>query len=597
MSLDEKISHILKIKNTDTCTVTQIEDGWVIDALPLKDDELSILFNKLFLETQSEKKRISLLTIILKIGSDFIPSLPSLTHIVSTTWFSELKFIQSYLKTIAKISDGFHSYIENLTDYRYLADLGLLFEYVKQYELALSCWTKVVQFKNDFFFGWLHLSRIYFSTGDLNQSLLSVWNGVVNYGYDIPSGVLSGKIDTKYRLDFESHIDVLQKKLKENYMLSFIRGLISHHFYKDNRTAINHFIKCLRLNPNVVEAQYYLIRLFGLVGDRRLQIDTCNRILSNDPTQTKALAQLAKIHESAKDYFLAVKHFEQLLELEPENEEWLIKLASLFKISSLIVGNTSKKSWKRDLAASYLYYKKLRKFHPNNFTQTNEFYSLLMEIKNYPEAKELLLNHLASEGFNKEYMRKLESVYLWMKVPFDEPTVLKEINYRREKDSAYPRILEFLSKVRSNIPVTLPRIAKFVNFPDERMESLLKNLVEDNPALGEYLTLEQVFIRKENTEVLLHNLKERYSTCYYCGNPFESVDLTHCSSCEKEIQKCIVCKLPISFGEDAGKCSLCEAIAHLNHFEEWLKTQGKCPQCLQKLPVEGIVPLVVEIKK
>ncbi|MHA1463453.1 MAG: hypothetical protein ACTSQ0_10350 [Candidatus Heimdallarchaeota archaeon] len=152
MSLDEKISHILKIKNTDTCTVTQIEDGWVIDALPLKDDELSILFNKLFLETQSEKKRISLLTIILKIGSDFIPSLPSLTHIVSTTWFSELKFIQSYLKTIAKISDGFHSYIENLTDYRYLADLGLLFEYVKQYELALSCWTKVVQFKNDFLF-------------------------------------------------------------------------------------------------------------------------------------------------------------------------------------------------------------------------------------------------------------------------------------------------------------------------------------------------------------------------------------------------------------------------------------------------------------
>ncbi len=438
MSLDKKITHILKIKNTDACTVSQIKDGWVIDALPIKSEELPILFNKLFLETPSEKKRLSLLTIILKVGPDFIPFLPSLTHITSTTWYSEPKFIQSYLKTIAKISAGLQNYIESLTDYRHLADLGLLLENVKQYDLALSCWVTVVKFKKDFFFGWLHLSRINYSTGDINQSLLSIWDGVVNNGYDIPSGILPGKIDTNYRLDFESLIDSLHKKLKENYILSFIRGLFSYHFYKDNRSAINHFIKCLRLNPTVIEAQYHLVRLFGLVGDRKMQIDTCNRILANDPTQTKALAQLANIYQETKDYLLAVKYFEKLLVLEPENEEWLIKLAFLFKISSLTIGSFSKKSWKRDLEVSLSYYQKLAELHPKNFTQTNEYYSLLMEMKNYTEAKELLLNHLASEGFNQANMRKLESVYLWMNLPFDEQSVLREITYRREKDSAYP---------------------------------------------------------------------------------------------------------------------------------------------------------------
>jgi len=36
---------------------------------------------------------------------------------------------------------------------------------------------------------------------------------------------------------------------------------------------------------------------------------------------------------------------------------------------------------------------------------------------------------------------------------------------------------------------------------------------------------------------------------------------------------------------------LCEAIGHLDHMQEWVKTSGKCPQCLQSIPIEGIVPL------
>jgi tetratricopeptide (TPR) repeat protein len=572
-------------------------EGWVIDGLQIKNDELSLVFNTLFLETQSEKKRISLLSIILKIGSDFLPSFPYITHIVLTTWFAEQKFIQNYLKTIAKLSGGLAPYIDSLTDYRHLADLGSLLELVKQYDFAASCWGKVVKIKNDHFFGWMHLSNINLNTDNINEAILSLWNGVVNYNYEIPVGITKGKIDTNYRQDFETLLNSLQKKLKENYMISFIRGLVCQYFHKDTRSAINHFIKCLRLNPTIIEAQYHLIRLFGLVGDRRLQIETCERILKTDPTQKRALVHLARIYEQSKDFTQAVSIFEKLLEMDPRNDEWLIKLATLYRTSTLIVGNYSKKSWNRNLDKSYYYYKLLSKYHPRNFTQTKDYYQVLIELKKQEEAMEILLNHLAFEGHDKSMMRLLESVYLHLKLPFDEQKIIKETNYRREKDSAYPRILDFLSKVRSNIPVTLPRVAKFVNFPEERMEHLLKKLVEENPTLGEYLELEQVFIRKENTEALLQNLKQRYSTCYYCGNPIESIEATHCTSCEKTLLKCIVCKLSISFGEDVGQCSLCEAYAHLNHFEEWLKTQGTCPQCMQKLPVEGIIPISEPIKK
>jgi hypothetical protein len=86
---------------------------------------------------------------------------------------------------------------------------------------------------------------------------------------------------------------------------------------------------------------------------------------------------------------------------------------------------------------------------------------------------------------------------------------------------------------------------------------------------------------------------EKYYSCFYCGFPVERTSKV-CPECKKPIEKCAVCKLPISFGDDIGKCSLCEAKGHLSHMQEWVKTQGKCPVCLQKLPIEGIVPIIVE---
>ncbi|MFB0545047.1 MAG: hypothetical protein ACETVN_04980, partial [Asgard group archaeon] len=61
--------------------------------------------------------------------------------------------------------------------------------------------------------------------------------------------------------------------------------------------------------------------------------------------------------------------------------------------------------------------------------------------------------------------------------------------------------------------------------------------------------------------------------------PF-AVSCSYCGS-EVQIQKCIVCNLPIF--DDLARTPCCKTYAHYFHLKEWLKTKGKCPNCGEKL--------------
>lgn len=116
-----------------------------------------------------------------------------------------------------------------------------------------------------------------------------------------------------------------------------------------------------------------------------------------------------------------------------------------------------------------------------------------------------------------------------------------------------------------------------------------------------YIEGDEVVIPKDlkgaRLEEVVQSLDQaKHNTCFNCGYPLES-DTKTCPECKKKQLFCAVCKLPISFGETLGKCSLCEAQGHIAHMQEWVKTQGKCPVCLQSLPVEGIVPEELPKKK
>ncbi|MGC9777616.1 MAG: hypothetical protein HZR80_00060 [Candidatus Heimdallarchaeota archaeon] len=595
MSLEEKIEKILKIKES-YCTISETSEGWLLNSIPIKREEFPLIFNKIFNENPSEKKRISILVILSKFGYSIVNLLPNITKTILVNWYAEKKFIQKYVETLDSITGNIPVYIDQLADHNHLSDLGFLFEENKQLKISLLCWQKAVEVKPDFFFGWVKLSSTYLQFSDVSKSLVSLTEGITNNEFDISSGYLKGKIDQRYRKDLQSLVASLQKKEKKNYMLVFIEGLIFHHFFEDYINARNLFVKCLRLNPTFIEPHYKIAMTFAMEHKEKKQIEVYQTIIKIDPNQIKALKNLASIYKTKKAFESAVKCYEKLAELEPNNNSWWAELAAIYSTS---VWHHYRKDqpWKRDLNKAYYYYKKLLEIQPDSYNRVNDFHDLLFEMKKYKEAEELLINYLALKGHSLEMMKKLETLYTKLQQPYDQQKIIQEINYRRDKDSAYPKILELLSKVRPNIPVTLARIAKFVEFPDDKMESLLLKLIEENPGVWEYLDLEQVFIRKEDTDGLINDLRVRYSTCYYCGMPFDSVDVTSCSTCDKEILKCSVCKLPISSGEEIGKCSLCEAQGHLVHIEEWVKTQGKCSSCLQELPLHGVVPVEEELKK
>ncbi|NHJ50013.1 MAG: hypothetical protein FK733_19630 [Asgard group archaeon] len=84
-----------------------------------------------------------------------------------------------------------------------------------------------------------------------------------------------------------------------------------------------------------------------------------------------------------------------------------------------------------------------------------------------------------------------------------------------------------------------------------------------------------------------------FYSCRHCGIPINK-DAIVCDDCGKDILRCVICKLPVSFGEKIGQCSLCQAQGHLEHMQDWVSEKNKCPYCLQEIPVESIIPVIAD---
>lgn len=204
---------------------------------------------------------------------------------------------------------------------------------------------------------------------------------------------------------------------------------------------------------------------------------------------------------------------------------------------------------------------------------------------------------------------------------FEQIASQKEIIQELEKirqETFYRALFEILTLFRPDIPVSFSRIIDLsknlavekaketletvdpsqFDFPPEYIEGLMSEIIEQKFLSGEFLSLEHVFIRSPDTEnpILEPIAISKEYICYYCGYPIEK-ESKSCSNCNEKVLSCIVCKLPISFGEESGKCYFCEGSGHLSHIQEWVKVKGKCPTCLKELTVTGIVPLTQIVRE
>jgi len=281
--------------------------------------------------------------------------------------------------------------------------------------------------------------------------------------------------------------------------------------------------------------------------------------------------------------------------------------------------------------------------YKSNFENTINYYAA-MSMLNFPDlledAKEVFLHSLRDskdefirflavnilgtkfsdmakelKSIFKKIMREDKSqmvrIQAWQRfVGLASSDEVKQEQLELKREITYTSILEVLNNIQPGLQVAISRIIdlsdkyyferaeelrkfgiELLKLPDETYIELIQEILDNKHITGKYFDYEQIFVRDQLTNkpiISLISLSKEY-LCYYCGSPVQKTD-KKCSECDNEILKCIVCKLPISFGEEVGSCKLCEVNGHFAHFHESVKISGKCPSCLQKLTIDGIIP-------
>lgn len=164
---------------------------------------------------------------------------------------------------------------------------------------------------------------------------------------------------------------------------------------------------------------------------------------------------------------------------------------------------------------------------------------------------------------------------------------------QKERETNLRKIIKRYSEISLERMVKLLKFKEtlelekwLLDLPDELAFKVQKDVIK----IPQLLQSDSVEAEEAINTIINSFKKVSEYTCYYCGYPIENA-YKLCPDCGETTIRCVVCKLPINFGEDIGFCSLCESKGHLTHLQEWVKTKGICPHCMQKIPMEGIVHL------
>ncbi|MHA1984988.1 MAG: RING finger protein [Candidatus Hodarchaeales archaeon] len=72
--------------------------------------------------------------------------------------------------------------------------------------------------------------------------------------------------------------------------------------------------------------------------------------------------------------------------------------------------------------------------------------------------------------------------------------------------------------------------------------------------------------------------------CANCDNDIP-LGSQKCDSCEKEVRRCMICKLPLKTGQKLSECPKCKNSAHENHWKFWINLNQDCPLCKRAIPI------------
>lgn len=185
------------------------------------------------------------------------------------------------------------------------------------------------------------------------------------------------------------------------------------------------------------------------------------------------------------------------------------------------------------------------------------------------------------EIYNKSYLhteiQKLrDQINSWYELRKQQETK------REEKEAhAIIKILKIISQVRVDIPMTLPRLSELVNSDKEYTENILKSILDQQSDLGEYLSLEQVFIKKSEVreEIFTKStFTDALQKCKSCEDT-QSILIRTCTNCGEALPHCNICKRGFVEKDQIIPCPECDNPFHRTHLIAQVQSSGSCPVC------------------
>ena len=172
------------------------------------------------------------------------------------------------------------------------------------------------------------------------------------------------------------------------------------------------------------------------------------------------------------------------------------------------------------------------------------------------------------------------------------------------------KVIKVINNFRSHVPVQLDRIAELSELSENDTEPLLIEMAIEMPSLGEYLQLEQVFIKKTKTKDELANIIEEMrkkqlqaesdileTNCLYCGCKMEidtEKPIAKCPNCSKLIPICPICRGLLFERDEILIEENCGNLFHKRHIIEWVNVQRNCPVCRTKVNEKSLVKFEIE---
>ncbi|MHA2250459.1 MAG: hypothetical protein ACXAD7_08850 [Candidatus Kariarchaeaceae archaeon] len=144
-----------------------------------------------------------------------------------------------------------------------------------------------------------------------------------------------------------------------------------------------------------------------------------------------------------------------------------------------------------------------------------------------------------------------------------------------------------LKQLQPNIPISLHRLSELAKLSSQEVEKVIISVLSEDPTLGQYLHLEQVFIKdasgrqttiSEGSSTMVDTLQ----TCPRCKETL-SVLVRKCTNCQEDLAFCNICKRGFTASDQIVDCPECENRFHRAHLLGYIQSQGSCPVCKNSL--------------